>query len=176
MTFHLLVSYLLVSVEHLVLQDHLAADLRAVVHNDVHVRPRAKLPLPVGDGGQRGDDEERPTDAHVEDFVQERDRLDCLPQTHFICQDAVFPENEQKVSRKKEARNRKWLPSGSGRSPVVPVEHQPVHSLQLVFSELVSVPVISGAIQLLPFIWRWAFLPDEKCKITFPRLINKIKH
>lgn len=44
-------SYLLVSVKHLVLEDHLPADLGPVVHDDVHVCPRAKLSLPVGDGG-----------------------------------------------------------------------------------------------------------------------------
>lgn len=75
---------------HLVLQDHLPADLRAVIHNDVHVRPRAELPLPVGDGGQGGDDEEGPADPHAEDLVQEGDGLDGLSQTHFICQYTVF--------------------------------------------------------------------------------------
>lgn len=44
-------SYLLVSVKHLILEDHLPADLRPVVHDDIHVCPSAKLSLPVGDGG-----------------------------------------------------------------------------------------------------------------------------
>lgn len=79
------IRHLRVPVEHLVLQDHLAADLRAVVHDDVHVRPVAELPLPVGDGGERGDDEEGPSDPHVEDLVQKSDGLDGLSQTHFIC-------------------------------------------------------------------------------------------
>ena len=76
--------------KHLVLQDHLPADLWAVVHDDVHVRPRAELPLPVGDGGQRGDDEEGPPNPHAEDLVEEGDGLDGLPQAHLIRQDAVF--------------------------------------------------------------------------------------
>lgn len=83
--------YLRVSVKHLVLEDHLPADLGAVVHDDVHVGPRAELPLPVGDGGQRGDDEEGAADAHVENLVEEGDGLDGLPQPHLIRQDAVFP-------------------------------------------------------------------------------------
>lgn len=85
-------TYLSFSVEHLVLQNHLPADLGSVVHDDVHVRPRAELPLPVGDGGQGGDDEEGASDAHAEDLEEERDGLDGFPQTHLICQDAVFPE------------------------------------------------------------------------------------
>ena len=88
--------YLRVSVKHLILQDHLPADLRAVVHDDVHVRPRAELPLPVGDGGQGGDDEEGPTNPHAEDLVQKGDGLDGLSQTHFIRQDAVFSESRNK--------------------------------------------------------------------------------
>lgn len=70
--------YLRVPVEHLVLQDHLSADLWAVIHDDVHVSPRPKLPLPVGDGGEGGDDEEGPPDSHAEDLEQEGDRLDGL--------------------------------------------------------------------------------------------------
>lgn len=85
--------------KHLVLQDHLPADLRAVVHDDVHVCPCAKLPLPVGDGGQGSDDEEGASDPHVEDLVQEGDGLDGLSQTHFICQYAVFPAQKDKGVR-----------------------------------------------------------------------------
>lgn len=82
--------YLWISVKHLVLQDHLPADLRAVIHDDIHVRPRAELPLPVGDGGEGGDDEEGPADPHVEDLIEKGDGLDGLSQTHFICKYAVF--------------------------------------------------------------------------------------
>lgn len=77
--------YLWVSVKHLILQDHLPAYLWAVVHNNVHVRPCAKLPLPVGDGGQRRDDEEGPANPHAEDLVEKGDGLNCLSQTHLIC-------------------------------------------------------------------------------------------
>lgn len=66
-------GYLRVSVKHLVLEDHLPADLRAVIHDDIHGSPGAKLPLPVGDGGQGGDDEEGSADVHVENLKQERD-------------------------------------------------------------------------------------------------------
>lgn len=66
-------SYLRVSVKHLVLEDHLPADLRAVIHDDIHVCPCTKLPLPVGDGRQRGDDEEGSADAHVENLKQKSD-------------------------------------------------------------------------------------------------------
>lgn len=84
-------THLIVSMVHLVLQDHLPADLTAVIDDDVQLGPRAKLSLPVGDGGKRGDDEEGSSQTHVEDLVQECDGLDGLPQAHFVSQDTVFP-------------------------------------------------------------------------------------
>lgn len=90
-------SYLSISVKHLVLEDHLPADLRAVIHDDIHVCPCTKLPLPVGDGGQRGDDEEGSTDVHVENLEQKSDWLNGLPQPHLICQYAVFSRKEMKT-------------------------------------------------------------------------------
>lgn len=72
-------AHLRVSVHHFVLLDHLPADLAAVVHDGVHLCPRPELPLPVGDGGERGDDEERAVDAPEEYFWKERDGLDGFP-------------------------------------------------------------------------------------------------
>ena len=72
-------AYLRVSVHHLVLLDHLPADLAAVVHDGVHLCPRPELPLPVGDGGEWGDDEERAVDAPEEYFWKERDGLAGFP-------------------------------------------------------------------------------------------------
>ena len=86
-----LALYLGVSVEHLVLQDHLPADLGAVVDNGVEGGPRAELPLPVGDGGEGCNDQEGPADAQAEHLVQEGDGLDGLPQAHLVGQDAVLP-------------------------------------------------------------------------------------
>lgn len=55
----LCLTHLFISVVHLILQDHLPTDLAAVIDDDVHFSPCAELSLPVGDGGERGDDEER---------------------------------------------------------------------------------------------------------------------
>lgn len=63
---------------HLVGLDGLAAGLAAVVHHSVKLRPGAELSLPVGDGGERGDDQERPLDAHLENLIEECNRLDGL--------------------------------------------------------------------------------------------------
>ena len=106
--------YLRVPVVHLVLQDHLPADLGAVVHDDVHVGPRAELPLPVGDGGQRGYDEEGAADAHVEDLIQEGDGLDGLTQAHLVGQDAVFP------GWQKSEGHRQAVAEGTSRSAITP--------------------------------------------------------
>lgn len=61
-------AHLGISVHHLVLLDHLPADLAAVVHDGIHFCPRPELSLPVGDGGEWGDDEERAVDAPEEYF------------------------------------------------------------------------------------------------------------
>lgn len=90
-------QYLSVFVKHLILQDHLPADLGSVVDDDVHVGPGAKLSLPVGDGGERRDDQEGPTNPHVEDLKQKCDGLNRLSQTHLVCKDAVFPVNQQET-------------------------------------------------------------------------------
>ncbi len=79
-----------------------------MIHDNVHVCPRAKLPLPVGDGGQRGDDEEGATDPHVEDLVQKGDGLDGLSQTHLVCQDAVFSTNSDSVREQETAEEPKF--------------------------------------------------------------------
>lgn len=104
---YLLSQYLSVFVEHLVLQDHLPADLGAVVDDDVHVGPGAKLSLPVGDGGQWGNDEEGPSNPHVEDLIEKRDGLDCFSQSHLVRQNAVFPGNKQTGSDALSSRGAK---------------------------------------------------------------------
>lgn len=122
---HAFKRYLRVSVEHLVLQDHLPADLRAVIHDDVHVRPGAELPLPVCDGGQRGDDEEGPADPHAEDLVQKGDGLDGLSQTHLICEYAVFSRRKNKDAMREQAslgglvakRGRNYAPFRRTKTP-----------------------------------------------------------
>lgn len=58
------ISHLCVPVHHLILLDHLPADLAAVVHDGVHLRPGAELPLPVRNGGEGCNDEEGAMDAH----------------------------------------------------------------------------------------------------------------
>lgn len=63
-----------------------------MVDDGVHVGPCGKLPFPVGDGGERSDDQERTLDACSMDLRQQRDGLDGLPQTHLVRQDTVLPE------------------------------------------------------------------------------------
>lgn len=87
-------AYLLILIQHLILLDHLPADLAAVVDDGIHLSPGAELALPVGDGGQGRDDEEWPPDPQQEYFVEERDGLDGLPQAHLIRQDAVLSEEQ----------------------------------------------------------------------------------
>lgn len=99
MLFIYVVVYLCVPGVHLVLLQHLPADHGAVVDNDVEVGPRSELPLPVGDGGEGGDDEEGAPDAHTPDLLQKRDGLDGLPQTHLIGQDTVPSVREEERER-----------------------------------------------------------------------------
>lgn len=73
-----------------------------MVDDDVEVGPGAELALPVGDGGERGDDEERPFDAHAVDLLQEGDGLDGLSQAHLIGQDAV-PSDERRQQRQRQS-------------------------------------------------------------------------
>lgn len=83
--------HLCVSVVHLIGLDGLAAGLAAVVDHHVELGPGAELPLPVGDGGERSDDQEWPFDALQVDLVEERDGLDGLSKTHLVSQDTVSP-------------------------------------------------------------------------------------
>ena len=63
-------------VVHFVFCQHVPAGLRAVVDDDVHVRPQFELSLPVGNGGKGCDDKEWTPDAVVEHAVQKGKRLD----------------------------------------------------------------------------------------------------
>lgn len=87
--------YLCVSVVHLVGLDGLAAGLAAMVDHHVELGPGAELPLPVGDGGERSDDQERPLDALHVNLVEECDGLDGLSQTHLVSQNTVSSAGEQ---------------------------------------------------------------------------------
>lgn len=83
--------YLCVSVVHLVGLDGLAAGLATMVDHHVELGPGPELPLPVGDGGERRDDQERPFDALHKNLVEECDGLDGLSETHLVSQDTVSP-------------------------------------------------------------------------------------
>lgn len=83
--------HLCVSVVHLVGLDGLAAGLATVVDHHVELGPGPELPLPVGDGGERSDDQERPLDVLHVDLVEECDGLDGLPKTHLVRQNTVSP-------------------------------------------------------------------------------------
>ena len=82
--------HLAILVVHLVLLDHVATGRRAVVDDNVEVRPRLKLSLPVPEGGERNDDEERTADPVTEHLLDERQALDRLAETHLIGQNAVL--------------------------------------------------------------------------------------
>lgn len=86
-------SHLSISEVHLILLEHLSADHTAMVHDDIEVSPGSELSLPVSDGGERGDNEERPLDPCATDLIQKCDGLDCLSQTHLIRQNTVTPAN-----------------------------------------------------------------------------------
>lgn len=66
-----------------------------MVDNGIHVGPCGELPLPVGDGGERSNDQERALNASSVNLRQQSDGLDGLPQTHLICQDTVLPERQE---------------------------------------------------------------------------------
>lgn len=72
-----------------------------MINDNIHMRPRTKLSLPVGYGGQGGNNEEGSADPHVEYFIQKSDGLDGLSQTHFIRQYTIF-SRESKDSMKKQ--------------------------------------------------------------------------
>lgn len=86
-------SHLSISEIHLILLEHLSADHTAMVHDDVEFRPGSELSLPVSDGRERGDDEERPLDPYAIHLFQKRDGLDGFSQTHLIRQNTVTPAN-----------------------------------------------------------------------------------
>lgn len=90
---------------HLILLDHLPTDLAAVIDDGVHFSPCAELSLPVGDGGERGDDEEGSSQTHEENLIEKRDGLDGLPQPHLISQNTVFPTSRQTFSGVEEFIN-----------------------------------------------------------------------
>ena len=46
----------------------------SVIDHHVQVAPTLKLPLPVGDGGERSDDQEGPADASTLQEMSERER------------------------------------------------------------------------------------------------------
>ncbi len=64
-----------------------------MVHDDIEVSPGSELSLPVSDGRERGDNEERPLDPCTTDLLQKCDGLDGLSQTHLIRQNTVTPAN-----------------------------------------------------------------------------------
>lgn len=82
---------LCIPVHHLILLDHLAAYLAAMIHNGIHLSPCTELSLPVSDSGEWGNDEEGTPKTHQVNLRQECNGLNCLPQTHFIRQNAVLP-------------------------------------------------------------------------------------
>lgn len=70
--------YLCVSVVHLIGLDGLAAGLAAMVDHRIEFCPSPELPLPVGDGGEWGDDQEWPLNALHVNLIEECNGLDGL--------------------------------------------------------------------------------------------------
>lgn len=50
--------------------------------------------------------------------------------------------------------------TGSGSTPVIPVKKKPVHPLQLVLPELVTVLILSRLLQFLPGVWSGSLLGE----------------
>lgn len=86
---HIYDIYLCIPKVHLILLKHLPADHASVIHNDIEVSPGMKLALPVCNGGEWGDDEEWPLNAHTLNLLEECDGLDCFSEAHLVCQNAV---------------------------------------------------------------------------------------
>ena len=87
--------YLFILEVHLILLDHLSTGQAAMIDYGIHVGPGGELPLPVGDGGEGSNNQERALDACSIHLGQQCDGLDGLPQTHLICQNTVLPERRQ---------------------------------------------------------------------------------
>lgn len=60
-----------------------------MVDHHVELGPGPELPLPVGDGGERSDDQEWPLNALHVNLIEECDGLDGLSETHLVSQDTV---------------------------------------------------------------------------------------
>ena len=66
-----------------------------MVHHTVDFRPCFKLPLPISNGRQWSNDQERTSDTLTDYFLQERDGLDGFAETHLISKDAVLSVNKK---------------------------------------------------------------------------------
>lgn len=87
--------YLCISVVHLIGLDGLAAGLAAMVDYHIELCPSPELPLPVGDGGQWGNDQEWPLNALHVNLIEECYGLNGLSKTHLISQDTVSSVKKQ---------------------------------------------------------------------------------
>lgn len=94
--------YLCVPEIHLILLEHLPADHASMVDDDIEMGPSMELTLPVGNGGERGNDEEWAFNAHTLNLFKECDGLDGLSQAHLICQDAVSSDSSRSQWLEKE--------------------------------------------------------------------------
>lgn len=83
-------AYLRIFVVHLVLLNHVSALRRAVIDDDVEIRPRLKLSLPVADRRQRNDDQKRSTDTIAKDVLHKTYALNCLSKTHLVSKNTVL--------------------------------------------------------------------------------------
>ena len=115
-----------VSVVHFILLDHGATLVGAVVHDHIQLRPRLKLTLPVGDGGEGHDDEEGTSHAIAHHLLDEGERLDGLAKTHLVSQDAALA--------------------------VAVGEGEPVETLELVLAQGVLVEVIGTRAMRVPIL------------------------
>lgn len=61
------------------------ACLTPMIHNHIQFCPGAELPFPVGNCGQRCNNQERTMDSFQIYLIEKRNGLDSLSQPHFIC-------------------------------------------------------------------------------------------
>ena len=90
--------YLCISVVHLVCLNGFSAGLAAMVDHHIELSPGPEFSLPVWDGGERGDDQERTLNVFHVYLIEECNGLDRLSQPHLICQDTVTSVEEKQNS------------------------------------------------------------------------------
>lgn len=73
--------------------------LRSMIHDDIQLSPSFELTLPIRNGRQRSDNQERSSNAALVHRVYKCNWLDGLAKTHFVGEDAVTPVNYRTLDK-----------------------------------------------------------------------------